>query len=68
MTKAAVDVDLFRAEVQGKYTEVTERLPVPAEWADLITPNGIDTFGGASGEDKARKYGTNGYPIRARKP
>jgi hypothetical protein len=28
----------------------------------------VDTFGGAGGEDKARKYGTNGYPIRARKP
>ena len=28
----------------------------------------VDTFGGAGGEEKARKYGTNGYPIRARKP
>jgi ubiquinone/menaquinone biosynthesis C-methylase UbiE len=28
----------------------------------------VDTFGGAGGEDKARQYGTYGYPIRARKP
>jgi hypothetical protein len=28
----------------------------------------VDTFGGAAGEAKARKYGTYGYPIRARKP
>ncbi|HYT78619.1 MAG TPA: hypothetical protein VEQ37_05075 [Actinomycetota bacterium] len=28
----------------------------------------VDTFGGAAGEDKAREFGTNGYPIRARKP
>jgi hypothetical protein len=28
----------------------------------------VDTFGGAGGEDKARQFGTYGYPIRARKP
>jgi hypothetical protein len=28
----------------------------------------VDTFGGASGEDKARQFGTYGHPIRARKP
>ena len=28
----------------------------------------IDSFAGASGEDKARQFGTYGYPIRARKP
>ena len=28
----------------------------------------VDTFEGAGGEDKARKFGTYGYPIRARKP
>ena len=27
----------------------------------------VDTFAGASGEDKARRFGTYGYPIRARK-
>jgi hypothetical protein len=27
-----------------------------------------DAFAGASGEDKARQFGTYGYPIRARKP
>jgi len=28
----------------------------------------VDTFGGAAGEEKARQFGTYGYPIRARKP
>jgi len=28
----------------------------------------VDTFAGASGQDKARQFGTWGYPIRARKP
>jgi len=28
----------------------------------------VDTFAGASGEGKARQFGTWGYPIRARKP
>jgi hypothetical protein len=27
----------------------------------------IDTFAGASGEEKARQFGTYGYSIRARK-
>ncbi len=25
----------------------------------------VDTFGGASGEEKARQFGTSGYAIRA---
>ena len=28
----------------------------------------VDTFAGAGGEEKARQFGTYGYPIRARKP
>lgn len=28
----------------------------------------VDTYLGASGEDKARQFGTFGYPFRARKP
>lgn len=28
----------------------------------------VDTFEGAGGEDSARKFGTSGYSIRARKP
>jgi hypothetical protein len=28
----------------------------------------VDTFGGAAGEEKARMFGTYGYPIRAYKP
>lgn len=27
----------------------------------------VDTFGGASGEEKARQFGTSGYSIRANK-
>ncbi|GMQ97764.1 MAG: hypothetical protein BMS9Abin17_0266 [Acidimicrobiia bacterium] len=30
-------------------------------------PN-VDTYAGASGEGNARKFGTFGYPFRARKP
>jgi len=36
--------------------------------ADLAFGPIVDTFGGAGGEDKARQFGTYGYPIRARKP
>jgi len=28
----------------------------------------VDTYAGASGEGNARKFGTFGYPFRARKP
>jgi hypothetical protein len=28
----------------------------------------VDTFGGASGEENAREFGTYGYPIKAVKP
>ncbi len=28
----------------------------------------VDTFEGAGGEEKARRFGTTGYAIRARKP
>jgi hypothetical protein len=28
----------------------------------------VDTFAGASGQASARQFGTEGYPIRARKP
>jgi hypothetical protein len=30
--------------------------------------NPVDTFAGASGEEKARRFGTYGHSIRARKP
>ena len=33
---------------------------------ELAAP--VDTFAGATGEDKARQFGTLGYSIRARKP
>lgn len=39
--------------------------------ADLIgieLAGQVDTFGGASGEEKARQFGTSGYAIRAFKP
>ncbi len=28
----------------------------------------VDTYVGTNGEDKARRFGTFGYPFRARKP
>jgi hypothetical protein len=35
---------------------------------DIELGNPLDTFAGAGGERSARKYGTLGYSIRARKP
>jgi hypothetical protein len=35
---------------------------------DTELANPVDTFAGASGEKKARQFGTYGYSIRARKP
>jgi hypothetical protein len=35
---------------------------------DIELANPLDTFAGASGEKSARKYGTLGYSIRARRP
>jgi len=35
---------------------------------DVDFANRIDTFAGASGEAKARQFGTYGYSFRARKP
>lgn len=34
---------------------------------DIELANPVDTFAGASGEKSARKFGTLGYSIRARK-
>jgi hypothetical protein len=39
-----------------------------AGFVDVVYGPVTDTFGGAEGEDKARQFGTWGYPIRARKP
>jgi hypothetical protein len=35
---------------------------------DIELANQVDTFAGASGEKKARQFGTCGYSIRARRP
>ena len=35
---------------------------------DVELANPVDTFAGAGGEVKARKFGTYGYSIRASKP
>ncbi|HEV3471609.1 MAG TPA: hypothetical protein VG408_00170 [Actinomycetota bacterium] len=32
---------------------------------DVEVAGQVDTFGGASGEEKARQFGTSGYAIRA---
>jgi len=34
---------------------------------DIELGPAVDAFAGARGEDKARQFGTYGYPIRARK-
>ncbi len=35
---------------------------------DVELAKPVDTFAGARGEENARKFGTYGYSIRARKP
>ena len=37
-------------------------------FVDVRIGDAVDTFGGASGEDKARAYEVYGYPFVARKP
>jgi hypothetical protein len=37
-------------------------------FAKVVIGDGVDTFGGATGEDKARTYEVNGYAFLARKP
>ncbi len=37
-------------------------------FTDITIGPGIDTFGGASGEKKARQFEVYGYPFLARKP
>jgi hypothetical protein len=37
-------------------------------FVDIRIGDPIDTFGGASGEEKARVYDVFGYPFLARKP
>ena len=34
---------------------------------DVELAGQVDTFGGASGEESARRFGTSGYSIRAKK-
>jgi len=37
-------------------------------FVDVQIGPAVDTFKGASGEDKARKFAVYGYPFMARKP
>jgi hypothetical protein len=37
-------------------------------FAKVVIGDGVDTFGGATGEDKARTYEVYGYAFLARKP
>ena len=39
-----------------------------AGFADIAVGPATDTFGGASGEAKARRFAVFGYPFLARKP
>ena len=39
-----------------------------AGFVDVEIGSSYDTFGGARGEDKARKFGVKGYTFNARKP
>jgi hypothetical protein len=37
-------------------------------FVDIAIGLGVDTFGGASGEENARRFEVLGYPFLARKP
>ncbi|MEX2626279.1 MAG: hypothetical protein WD225_05310 [Ilumatobacteraceae bacterium] len=37
-------------------------------FVDVEVGQPVDTFGGASGEEKARTFDVHGYAFRARKP
>ena len=37
-------------------------------FVDVEISSRFDTFGGAPGEDQARKFGVHGYTFNARKP
>jgi hypothetical protein len=37
-------------------------------FVDVETGEPVDTFGGASGQDRARQFEVYGYPFLARKP
>ena len=37
-------------------------------FTDVMIGQAVDTFGGASGEEKARTYDTYGYAFLARRP
>ncbi len=37
-------------------------------FADVVTGEAVDTFGGAKGEDKARAFEVYGYAFMARRP
>ena len=39
-----------------------------AGFVDISIGDGVDTFGGASGEEKARVFAVNGHAFLARKP
>ena len=39
-----------------------------AGFVDVRIGEPCDTFGGASGEQKARRFGVHGYPFLARNP
>ena len=39
-----------------------------AGFADIVIGPPVDTFGGAGGEDKARRFEVHGYAFLARRP
>lgn len=39
-----------------------------AGFVDIVIGDAVDTFGGATGEDKARAFDVHGFPFLARAP
>lgn len=39
-----------------------------AGFVDVVIGDAVDTFGGATGEDKARAFDVHGFPFLARTP
>jgi hypothetical protein len=39
-----------------------------SDFTDVVIGDGVDTFGGADGEEKARIYEVYGYAFMARRP
>lgn len=67
--QAQCDIDLWTDCIAGgQSTEQWTELMVDAGFVDVEVGEPVDTFGGAPGEDNARRFEVFGHPFYARKP